>query len=118
MALQAAEASRYHVALVLIAATGLRRGEALALAWDRVDLDAGLLRITATLSRVSRRLVISEPKTARSRRTIPLSSAVVAMLASRNGQGAAPILPVHGHACTSARRLEATSGYHLSASDH
>ena len=39
--LKAAEGSRYHPVLVLIAATGLRKGEALALRWDEVDLDAG-----------------------------------------------------------------------------
>lgn len=33
--LKAAETSRYHTALVLIAATGLRKGERLALRWDR-----------------------------------------------------------------------------------
>jgi integrase len=78
--LKAAEDSRYHSALVLIASTGLRKGEALALSWDRVDLDAGTLRVSATLGRIGDRLVISEPKTARSRRTIPLSPAVVALL--------------------------------------
>ena len=50
--LTAAEDSRYHPALVLIAATGLRKGEALGLAWDRVDLDAGMLRVAATLGRI------------------------------------------------------------------
>ncbi|WP_055405126.1 MULTISPECIES: site-specific integrase [unclassified Mycobacterium] len=78
--LKAAEDSRYHPALVLIAATGLRKGEALGLAWDRVDLDAGLLKVTATLGRIGDRLVIREPKTERSRRTVPLRAAVVAML--------------------------------------
>jgi integrase len=78
--LRAAESSRYHAALVLIASTGLRKGEALGLAWDRVDLDTGTLKVTATLGRISDRLVITEPKTARSRRTVPLSPAVVAML--------------------------------------
>lgn len=70
--LKAAESSRYHAALVLIAATGLRRGEALALRWDRVDLDAGVLRVAATIGRVGGQLVVSEPKTARSRRPVPL----------------------------------------------
>ena len=65
---------------MLIASTGLRRGECLALAWDRVDLDAGVLRVTATMARVAGRLVISEPKTARARRTVPLSPTVVALL--------------------------------------
>jgi integrase len=78
--LRAAEESRYHPVLALIVATGLRRGEALALRWDRVDLDAGTLRVAVTLGRVGRALVISEPKTARSRRTVPISPAVVTML--------------------------------------
>ena len=56
------------------------RGEALALRWDRVNLDTGLIRITATISRVERRLVISEPKTERARRTVPLTQPVVELL--------------------------------------
>ncbi|OCH82286.1 site-specific integrase [Gordonia sp. UCD-TK1] len=78
--LTTAASSRYHPALVLIAATGLRKGEALGLSWQRVDLEAGTLTVLATLGRIGNRLVISEPKTARSRRTVPLSPAVVAML--------------------------------------
>jgi integrase len=65
---------------MLIAATGLRKGEALALRWDKVDLDAGVLRVAATIMRINGRLVISEPKTDRSRREVPLAPAVVAML--------------------------------------
>jgi len=78
--LRHAEASRCHAAPVLIASTGLRKGEALALRWERVDLDAGTLKVAATLGRVGDRLVISEPKTDRARRTVPLSPSVVAML--------------------------------------
>jgi integrase len=78
--LAAAHGSRYYPALQLIAATGLRKGEALALHWSHIDLDAGLLKVAATITRIEGRLVISEPKTARSRRSIPLSEPVVAML--------------------------------------
>jgi hypothetical protein len=71
--LQAANSSRYHAALVLIAATGLRRGEALALHWEDVDLEVGTLRVRGTLARIDGELVVSAPKTARSRRTVPLA---------------------------------------------
>lgn len=87
--LAAAECSRYQPALVLIAATGLRRGEVLALAWDRVDLDAATLKVTATIGRIGGQLIISAPKTERSRRTVPLSPAVVELLRKhRAGQAA------------------------------
>lgn len=78
--LRAAEGLRYHPALVLIANTGLRRGECLALRWSDVDLDAGVLNVRRTLSRVNGKLDFSAPKTERSRRTLPLSSAMVSML--------------------------------------
>jgi integrase len=78
--LEAAEGSRYHDLLVLIAATGLRRGEAGALRWSDIDLDAGTLTVRGTLSRVDGELVVTEPKTERSRRTLPLSPSIVAML--------------------------------------
>ena len=78
--LKAAEGSRYYPTLLLIAATGLRKGEALALRWDRVDLDAGTVKVLATISRVDGHLVVSEPKTDRSRRTVPIPPAMAAML--------------------------------------
>lgn len=87
--LAAAEGSRYYPALVLIAATGLRRGEVLALAWDRVDLDAKVLKVAATIGRIGGELVISAPKTERSRRTVPLSTAVVELLRKQKAAQAA-----------------------------
>ncbi|ALA06673.1 integrase [Mycobacterium phage OBUpride] len=78
--LAATAGSRYHRALLLIAATGLRAGEALALRWDAVDLDAGSLRVVATVGRVERRLRLTTPKTERSRRTVPLTPDMVSML--------------------------------------
>ena len=80
MLLRAAEASRYHTTLVLVAATGLRKGEALALRWSDLDLDAGTLTVRATLARIGGKLIATTPKTARSRREIPLHEGMVAML--------------------------------------
>jgi integrase len=75
-----AEGLRYRNVLVLVAGTGLRRGEALALHWSDVDLDAGVLVVRGTLGRVGGKLVVSEPKTDRSRRSVPLAAPLVAML--------------------------------------
>jgi integrase len=75
-----AEGLRYRSVLVLIAATRLRRGEALALHWSDVDLDSGSLAVRGTLGRIGGKLVITEPKTDRSRRAVPITPALVAML--------------------------------------
>jgi integrase len=78
--LDAAKDLRYYVAVVLMAATGLRRGEVCGLAWSDVDLDKGELTVNHTLSRVDRELVLTEPKTDRSRRRVPLHAGVVTAL--------------------------------------
>ncbi len=78
--LDAAEGSRYHSLLVLLAGTGLRRGEALALKWSDVDLDAGTVRVRGTLSRVGGDLVVTKPKTEKSLRTVPIPASVRTML--------------------------------------
>ena len=87
--LNAADGLRYRDVLVLIAATGMRRGEALAVRWTDIDLDAGLLTVRGTLGRIGGKLVVSEPKTDRSRRTVPLGAPLVAMLRARRKQQAA-----------------------------
>jgi integrase len=87
--LTAAEGLRYRDVLVLIASTGLRRGEALGLHWEHVNLKDGALKVTATLGRVGDRLLITEPKSPRSRRTVPLSPAIVSMFKARKATRAA-----------------------------
>ena len=66
----------YSVALAL----GLRRGEALGLAWDDVDLDEGTLRVRLALQRIDGKLQLVEPKTFRSRRRIPLPPSCIEAL--------------------------------------
>jgi len=87
--LAAADGLRYAPVLKLIAATGLRRGEALALSWDSVNLQDGTIKVAATLGRVGGELTISEPKTTRSRRTVPASAAVVKLLKAQKAAQAA-----------------------------
>lgn len=81
--LRAAAPSRYYSALLLIAGTGIRRGECLALRWADIDQDAGVLRIRGTLSRIGGKLTVTEPKSARSRRVLPLSPVTAALLSGQ-----------------------------------
>jgi integrase len=67
---------------MLAASTGMRRGEMLGLRWVDVDLDRGRVAVRQTLVIAGRQVVISEPKTSRSRRSIALDSRSVAALRS------------------------------------
>jgi integrase len=71
---------RLHPLWVLLATTGMRRGEALGLRWSDVDLDAGRLRVVQTIIQVRSKVRIGEPKTARGRRPIALDAGTVAVL--------------------------------------
>src|SRR3954447_11352883 len=59
---------------------GLRPGELLALPWTGVDWKAERLRVFQSLKREHNKLVIGEPKTLRSRRTLDMPSLVVEVL--------------------------------------
>jgi integrase len=72
----------YRVALML----GLRRGEVLGLRWVDVDLVARTLRVAQTVQRVGGKLAIGEPKTRRSRRTLPLPEALARSLTAHRGR--------------------------------
>ena len=61
-----------HAAYVLLATTGMRRGEVLGLRWSDVDVDAGNLSVEQTLTAPNRQLILGPPKTAKSRRRIAL----------------------------------------------
>ncbi|MFN2582049.1 MAG: tyrosine-type recombinase/integrase [Candidatus Dormibacteria bacterium] len=85
--LEAAKDGPLEALVALAVSTGLRRGELLALRWRDVDLDAGVLGVVGTLQRdYNRKLVISETKTARSRRQVELSALAVAALRRHRAQ--------------------------------
>jgi len=74
---------------VALGATGMRIGEALGLSWSHIDLQAGTVRIEQILYRmpvVARKadddevFALGEPKTEKSRRTLVLPAAAVAIL--------------------------------------
>jgi integrase len=60
--LEVARGDRLHALWAVALAVGLRKGEALALRWRDVDLDAGTLRVAQTVQRVGGELVFSEPR--------------------------------------------------------
>jgi len=88
----AADGDRFHALYVVALASGARQGELLALRWSDVDMDAGTIRITRTLicgARAGARKdngvpqvewTFTEPKTASSRRTIPIGRTAVEVL--------------------------------------
>lgn len=78
--LEHARADRLYAAFVLLATTGMRRGEVLGLRWRDVNLDGGWLSIEQTLATVEDRILIGPAKTPRSRRRIALDSATIAVL--------------------------------------
>jgi integrase len=96
--LTAMKEDRLFPALFLELGTGLRRGEILALRWRDLDLDAGVLHVRQTLVRVRNhdaadgyrktRLLIQEPKTHHSRRTIPIPEDIVEALKHHKAQQA------------------------------
>lgn len=65
---------------LLLAMTGMRRGEALGLRWMDVDLDRSQLSVRQTLVPVGGHVVFSQPKTARGRRVLALDDVTVAAL--------------------------------------
>ncbi len=75
--------------VIVSAATGIRQGEALGLTWGDVDLEARTLTVRRSLARAwstgpdgepVQTFALSEPKTARSRRTVNLPAVAVAAL--------------------------------------
>lgn len=76
--------------------TGVRIGEACALRWSAVDLDAGTLLIDATLIRIPRQgLAIQDfPKTTAGRRTIALPEFVIDLLRRRQAMPGATTVEV------------------------
>jgi integrase len=75
-----AEDDRLYALWVLLATTGMRRGEALGLRWSDVDLEAGRAHVVQTMLQVRNVVSIGEPKTARGRRPIALDKGTVAVL--------------------------------------
>jgi len=87
--LDAARGDRLEACYIVLLALGLRKGEALGIAWTDVDLDRGLLTVRQALKRVGGGITLGDVKTSGSRRMINLPDEVVAALRSHRARQAA-----------------------------
>jgi integrase len=71
--------SLYGVAVIALA-TGMRRGEIVALRWGDIDLDGGKVRVERSLEQSNAGLAFKEPKTKAGRRVVSIPSSVVGEL--------------------------------------
>jgi integrase len=78
--LKAIEGDRLEALFAVALALGLRRGEALALTWDNVDLENRTLRVTGSLQRLNGKLVIQPPKTEKSERDFDIPKVLLQKL--------------------------------------
>jgi integrase len=83
-----------------LALSGLRRGEIAGLKWSDIDLEAGTLTVTRNRVQAGAGAVVENaPKTASSRRTLPLDQGLVAVLRRASARYAAERLALgSGHA--------------------
>jgi len=87
--LEGTRGSRYWAAYLLLATTGLRRGEALGLRWADLDLDGARASIRQTIIAVKHTAMLGTPKTAKGRRTVTLDSGTAAALREHRKRQAA-----------------------------
>ncbi|KAA0097833.1 site-specific integrase [Mycolicibacterium sp. P1-18] len=78
--LKAAESHRLYALWAVALAMGLRRGEALGLAWADVDLDKGRLTVRQALHRVDGQLRLDPVKTDASVAVLPIPAPLVSIL--------------------------------------
>ena len=86
--LAAASTTRLYVPIVLAVATGLRRGELLALRWQDIDLTTGVVQVVRSLEQTNEGLRFKAPKTKRSRRPVVLPASVLEVLRNHKAKQA------------------------------
>jgi integrase len=78
--LEATKDDRLYPLWRLLALTGMRRGEVLGVKWEDIDFEASRLSVRRSLIPLGAEVVVSEPKTARGRRSIALDAETVEVL--------------------------------------
>ena len=87
---KAIKGDRFELAFLLCLYAGLRRGEALALKWDDIDLEASTVHIDKTVVRVTNFeakegepktiVMLKAPKSKSSRRTVPIPKELIPLI--------------------------------------
>jgi integrase/predicted RNA-binding Zn-ribbon protein involved in translation (DUF1610 family) len=78
--LESTRNDRLHPLWRVLAMTGMRRGEVLGLKWEDIDFEAGWLSVRRSLIPLGGEVIVSEPKTARGRRSLALDVETVEVL--------------------------------------
>jgi integrase len=84
--LDACKGHRLEAMYTLALATGMRRGEILALSWENIDLDKKCITVKCSVSRIKdpetgkTELLFSEPKTKAGRRSVPIMDSLIPVL--------------------------------------
>jgi integrase len=92
--LHALKTHRNEALYALMLSTGLRRGEALGLKWEDVDLNSGVILVRRQLKREQGRLLTSDTKTAKSRRAVHLPAPMIATLKAHRARQSADHLKI------------------------
>jgi integrase len=98
--LKATSGSAYELPCAVALATGMRRGEILALRWSDISADRGRAQVVRTLEPTADGLRFEQPKTARSRRSVALPGFLRGYLERQ-------------HAAQADRRIAATASWQL-----
>lgn len=93
--LRAAREDRWHALWEILVLSGLRPGEALGLKWS--DINGNSIGVQRTLARAGDQWLTTEPKTRRSRRTVPLADSTMKALQTHRRHQAEEKLKLGSH---------------------
>lgn len=85
--------------LVIGLCFGLRKGEILGLDWENVDLENRQIRITQTFTSATGKPSLTEPKTKRSKRIVPMPEYAYQRLSAWSDQQKFEDVDLHGDVC-------------------
>ena len=84
--LESTKDSRLYPLWHTMAMTGLRRGEALALRWEDVDLKTGRISVRRSHVPIGTKVIVTQPKTRRGTRLVSIDPGTVTVLKKRRQQ--------------------------------